>query len=80
MIKSFVKKKIIDPVSVSAVRQIVNSEAELKEIWEYSFKIFTDFSQHYTVPVDNKEVEQRIRLLMAAETIFVKKAIEKVLK
>lgn len=80
MIKSFIKKNIIDPVSVSAVRQIVNSEAELKEIWEYSFKIFTDFSQHYTVPVDNKEVEQRIRLLMAAETIFVKKAIERIVE
>ena len=80
MIKSFIKKKIIDPVSISAVHQIVNSEPELKEMWEYSFKMFPDFSQHYTVPIDNKEVEQRIRLLMAAETIFVKKAIEKVIE
>ncbi len=80
MIKSYIKRKIIDPVSISAVRQIVNSHTELKEIWEYSFRIFPDFGQHYTVPVDNVEVEQRIRLLMTAETIFVKKAIGKVIK
>ncbi len=78
MIKRCIKKKIIDPISISAVREIANSEAELKEIWEYSFKIFPDFSQHYTVPVDSKEVEQRIRLLMAAETMFVKKAIDEI--
>lgn len=80
MIKKFIREKIIEPVSISAVRVVANSSAELRKVWEYSFEIFPDFGQHYSIPVDNKEVEQRIRLLVAAETVFVRKAIENVIE
>ena len=75
MIKRLIKRGLIDGVSISAVREIVNSDAELKKIWEYSIGLFPDLKQHYSVPVDSKEVEYRIRLLIAAETFFIKKEV-----
>lgn len=79
MIKSLIKRKIIDPLSISAIREIANSDTELKKIWEYSFTLFPDFKQHYTVSVDSKEVEDRIRLLVVAETFFIKKEIDNII-
>lgn len=76
MMKSLIKKKIVDPISISAVLKIINSNKELREIWEYSFDLFPDFSNHYAVPVDNKEIEHRIRLLVVGETFFIKKEVE----
>lgn len=80
MIRKMIKRRIIDPISISAIRKVANSNVELKKIWEDSLTLFPDFKHHYSFAVDNEEVEQRIRLLMAAETIFVKKAIEKVIE
>jgi hypothetical protein len=79
MIKKLIKRRIIDPISISAIREIVNSNAELKRIWEYSFRLFPDFKEHYTFLVDSKEVEQRIRLLVVAETFFIKKEIDNII-
>jgi len=79
-LKKFIKKSIIEPTSIATVLTIINSDTALKEIWEQSFVQFPDFSEHFTFIVDNKEVEHRIRLLVVAETAFMKKAISDVLQ
>ncbi len=76
MIKRLIKRGLIDAVSISAVRGIVNSDAELKKIWEHSIGLFPDLKQHYSTPVDSREVEYRIRLLVVAETYFIKLMLE----
>lgn len=82
MIKKIMKiiiKKIIDPVSIRAIHEVGNSNAELKRIWEDSLTLFPDFKHHYSFVVESKEVENRIRLLVAAEAFFIKKEIDKVI-
>lgn len=79
-IKELIKRNIIEPCSISAVLDIVNRETLLKEVWDDSFKAFPNFSEHFTVPVDNKEIEQRIRLLVVAEVAFLRRTIEALLK
>jgi 2-polyprenyl-3-methyl-5-hydroxy-6-metoxy-1,4-benzoquinol methylase len=78
MIRSFIKRKIFDRVSISAINEIVKADNGLKEIWDYSFGLFPDFSNHFAVPVDNKEIEHRIRLLVVGETFFIKKEIDRI--
>lgn len=80
MLKSLIKRKIIDPVSISAVLKVINSNNELKEIWEYSFGLFPDFSNHFAVPINDNEVEHRIRMLVVGETFFIKKEIDSILE
>ena len=74
------KRGLIDGVSISAIREIVNSDTELKKIWDYSVRLFPNLKRHYTVPVDNREVEYRIRLLVVAETYFIKKEVDRILR
>lgn len=78
-IVKIIKRKIIDPVSIRAVHDVGNSNAALKRIWEDSLILFPDFKHHYSFAVESKEVENRIRLLVVAETFFVKKEIDKII-
>ncbi|MBT6048145.1 MAG: methyltransferase domain-containing protein [Candidatus Scalindua sp.] len=80
MLKSLIKRKIFDPVSISSVIKVINSNNELREIWEYSFDLFPDFSSHFAVPVYDKEIEHRIRMLVVGETFFIKKEIDGILE
>lgn len=80
MLTKFIKRNIIDNISICAVRDIINSNKELKIIWDNSLTLFPDFKHHFAVPVETKEVEDRIRLLVAGETLFVKKEIDKIIK
>ncbi|MBF0343521.1 MAG: methyltransferase domain-containing protein [Nitrospirae bacterium] len=73
-------KKIIEPVSLSSTLNIVETTPELKQIWEYSKKLFPSFSEHFSFPIDNKENEHRLRLLITAEVYFTKMAIEPIIK
>ncbi len=77
-VKYFVKKTI-DTVSLSAIRHIVASNQQLQKIWELSKAVIPDFSDHFTVPVVNEEVEARIRLLIAYEALFIAQTIEPLL-
>jgi hypothetical protein len=80
MLRRFIKQRIIDPISIPAIQGIANSDAQLREIWNDSLRLFPDFKKHYSFVVESEEVENRIRLLVAAETVFVKREIENVIK
>ena len=80
MLSKFIKRNIIDPISICAIRDMINSNNELKKIWNNSLALFPDLKRHFIVPVETKEVEDRIRLLVAAETLFIKKEIDKIIK
>jgi len=75
MIKALIKKYIIEPFSVSAVHTIVDSNVEMREIWEHSKELLSDLRTHFTVPIDNMEIEHRIRLLIVGEAFFIKKEV-----
>jgi len=77
--KKFIKSRIIDPVSISGVRAVVRSDAELREIWEKSMVHLPSLGDHFTTAVAGVEMEHRIRLLVAAEALFAKRAITTVL-
>lgn len=79
MIKRLIKRRIIDPISIHAVRKIANSNADIKKIWEDSRKLIPDFRQHYSFLVESEEIENRIRLLVVFETFFVKKEIDRII-
>jgi 2-polyprenyl-3-methyl-5-hydroxy-6-metoxy-1,4-benzoquinol methylase len=79
--KSLIRKiitKSIKNISFRAVNQMVKSNSELKEMWDISLKHFPDFRNHFTIQVDCKETEARIRLLVIFEALFLKKAITKI--
>lgn len=78
-LRNILRQKIIEPLSISATLDVANSNPELKTIWDCSFTVFPDFKNHFSVPVDNKEIEHRIRLLVVGETFFIKKEIEDIL-
>ena len=80
MFKKLIKTKVIDSISRSSIRNIVNSDAQLKELWIYSFQIFPDFKSHFSIPAENEEVEDRIRLLIISETLFVRNEIDDLIK
>jgi len=80
VLKNLIKTKLIDRISRSAIRKIVNSDARLKELWAFSFKIFPDFKSHFSIFVESEEVEDRIRLLIISETLFVHNDIDDLLK
>ena len=79
MIKPFIKKRIIAPISISAVSKIVQSEPVFKEFWEYSLELFPDLKAHFNVPIDDKETEYRTRLLVVAETSFIQNEIDAII-
>lgn len=79
MLRRFIKQRIVDPISIPAIQAVANSDAELRKIWNDSLRLFPDFKKHYSFVVDNEEVENRIRLLVVAETFFVKREIENVI-
>lgn len=74
--KNFIRQNIIEPLSIHAVHDVINNDSQLKEVWQDSLTIIPDVTHHYSAPVDNKEVECRIRLLIAAETVFIRKVIK----
>jgi 2-polyprenyl-3-methyl-5-hydroxy-6-metoxy-1,4-benzoquinol methylase len=67
--------KIAKKSSLQAVPKVAKLDAELFQIWETSKKYFPHFKEHFTESVDDEEIESRIRLLVAFETLFMKKAI-----
>lgn len=79
-IKSAIRKNIIEPISISAVLDTIRADKDLKEIWDFSYEQFPDFSEHFSQSVDNAEVEHRIRQLVVAETAFVKEEIARMLQ
>jgi 2-polyprenyl-3-methyl-5-hydroxy-6-metoxy-1,4-benzoquinol methylase len=68
--------KIAQKSSLWAVPRVAKLDAELYQIWEISKKYFPHFKKHFTQSVDDEEIESRIRLLVAFETLFMKKAID----
>lgn len=80
VLKNLIKTKLINRISRSAIREIVNSDAQLKELWTFSFKMFPDFKSHFSIPVESEEVEDRIRLLIIYETLFVRNEIDDLIK
>jgi hypothetical protein len=79
MIGKALKSKIIDPISIPAITRVAGSNPELKKTWEESLSLFPDFKYHYSFVVDDREIENRIRLLVVAETTFVKWEIDKIM-
>ena len=75
-IKKFIKGQIVEPTSMAAVDKIINSDKRLYEVWQLSRKLIPDFSDHFTTAVESREVERRIRLLIVAETDFIRSEIE----
>ena len=75
--RKWIKQRIIDPISVRAITHLVDSNVDLKTIWEYSLITLPYLSEHYSVEVHCDEIIQRIRLLIVAQTLFVKDIVEK---
>jgi len=78
-VKKFIKQRIIDPISIWAVNDLVNSNSDLKEIWEYTLITLPDLSEHYSVEVYDDEILQRIRLLIAGQTMFIKNILGEII-
>jgi len=79
LLKSIIQSKVVDRLSRRAIREIVNSDSNLKGLWDYSSQIFPDLKNHFTVPVESDEIEDRIRLLIVYETLFVRNEIDNLL-
>lgn len=75
-----IKEKLFDPISISAIHKLVNNNKELKSIWKDSKKLFPDFNEHFTEPLNSEEAENRVRLLVVKETEYIKDEILELLK
>lgn len=80
MLKKLIKTKLIDPASRLAIRAIIESDANLKDLWAYSTQIIPNLKEHFTIPVESDEIEDRIRLLIIYETQFVRNEIDKLME
>ncbi len=70
------KRKAFDRLSSLAVRRAVRQDPSLRQMWDLSNRVLPELGDHYaTVHIKEEETLLRLRLLVCAQALFVKKVI-----
>ncbi len=70
------KRKVFDRLSSLAVRRAVRQNPSLQQMWDLSNKVLPGLGDHYaTIQIKDEEGLLRLRLLVCAQVLFVKKVI-----
>lgn len=68
--------KIFKFLSVIAVKKAIRENSALNEVWKESFNTFPSFHDHFGTIILDDEAELRIRMLISAQVVFLKKVID----
>lgn len=75
-----IKRRFFNYLSSMAVHRAVCEDLAFKKMWDLSFEVLPDLTDHYATVKADAESQLRLRLLLCAQALFMHKAFVRLLK